>query len=320
MPTSLGRRFLMTDPGVIERFGDPFVRPLEPECHVIQFDEPLSPKQLEQAARLVADRPEVELYVYGRIWRDLSFLRYFPNLQRLHIALWELDNIAGFFHLAGGLRELTFGETRKKFSLRFVEVLPRLERLFLVRHKTDLHCIQSLSNLDDLGLSGITLPDLTLLLPFRQLRKLHLFLGTTRNLADLAQLPGLEELSIMRISKLADLGILADLGALKTLKLDWMRNVTSLPSLQGLPLLENVELVMMKSLSDLSPVAAAPALHRLAVDDMRHLTADSFRCFIGHPRLRELLVETGKLSLDARIMDMLPGIARPWSMPPASAA
>jgi hypothetical protein len=304
---------------VLERFGDPFVTPLEPYCSVIQFDEPLSPAQLEQASRLVADRPDVELYVYGRIWRDLSFLRHFPNLQRLHIALWELDNIAGFFHLAGGLRGLTFGETRKKFSLRFIEVLPRLERLFLVGHKTDLRCIQSLSELEDLGLSGITLPDLGLLLPFRKLRKLHLFLGSTRNLAELARLPGLEELSIMRISKLSDLGILADLGGLKRLRLNWMRNVTSLPSLHGLQLLDDVELDLMKGLTDLSPVAAAPALRRLAVGDMRHLTADSFRCFIGHPRLRELLVETGKLSLDARIIEVLPGIARPWSTPTPAA-
>src|SRR5437667_5846899 len=118
MATVLGRRFLTTDRGVFERFGDPFTTPLEPHCQVIQFDEKLSPAQLEQAARLVADRPDVELYVYDRLWRDLSFLRYFPNLQRLHIALYDLDNIAGLFHLAGGLRQLNFGETRKKFSLR----------------------------------------------------------------------------------------------------------------------------------------------------------------------------------------------------------
>ena len=43
----------------VERFGDPFQRPLEPHCHVIQFDELLARSHLEQASRLVADRPPV---------------------------------------------------------------------------------------------------------------------------------------------------------------------------------------------------------------------------------------------------------------------
>ena len=48
-----------------------------------------------------------------------------------------------------------------------------------------------------------------------------------------------------------------------TLRLDWMRNVTSLPSLAGLARLDNVTLDTMKGLADLSPlVTAAPALRR----------------------------------------------------------
>lgn len=315
MPTSLGRRFLMTDPKVAEQFGDPFERPLELSCQAIQFDELLARSHLEKAARLVAARPDVQLYVYGRNWRDLSFLRYFPNLQRLHIALYELDNIAGFFHLAGGLRQLTFGETKKKFSLRFLEVLPRLQQLFLVRHSKDLDNIQTLGHLEALGFSGITLPDLSLLLPLQRLRKLQLFLGSTRNLALLPRVAALEELWLMRITQLADLGVLADLTGLRKLQLDWMRNVAELPSLHRHEQLEDIELTQMKGLTDLSPIAAAPALQRLAIGDMRHLTPDSFRCFIGHRRLRELLVETGRLSLDARIIEMLPGVARRWSQP-----
>src|SRR2546430_14721073 len=46
----------------------------------------------------------------------------------------------------------------------------------------------------------------------------------------------------------------------KTVRLDRMRNVTSLPSFSRLARLDNVELDTMKGLTDLSPVAAAPAL------------------------------------------------------------
>jgi hypothetical protein len=306
-----GRRFLTTERSVIDRFGDPF-RPLEPDCRVIQFAEPLSAGQLEQAGRLIAERPDVELYVHGRVWRDLDFLQYFRPLKRLHIALYKLDDISGF-SLLPDLRELIFAETEKKFSLRFVEGWPRLNRLFVVKSKADLHCVHALAELEDFGLSGFTLPDLRLLLPLVKLRKFQLFLGGTRNLAALAQLPELEELWLMRITKLADLGILTDLVGLRTLKLDWMRNVTSLPSLHRHQRLEDVTLDTMKGLTDLSPIAAAPALRRLVIDGMPQLTADSFRCFIGHPRLQELCARTGRTRVNARIRAMFPHLADPFA-------
>ena len=307
-PTSLGRRFLTNDRGVFERFGDPF-QPLEPECRVIQFDERLTEAQLKRAGGLLEDRPDVQLYVYGSVWRDLSFLKYFPNLRQLHIALYKLDDISGFAHLAD-LRELTFGETEKKFSLRFLERWPGLRLLFVVHHRTDLHSVQGLTELESLGLSGYTLPDLSLLAPLVKLRKLQLLLGGTRNLSDLARLPALDDLFLMRITKLADLGILADLPGLKTLRLDWMRNVTSLPSLRGLARLDDVTLDQMKGLTDLSPLAAAPALRRLAIFDMKQLTIDSFRCLVGHPSLQELWADTGKLTLNREVRKMFPGAAR----------
>jgi len=296
---------------MIDRFGDPF-QPLERDCRVIQFSEPLTEAQLARAGRLIEDRPDVELYVYGRAWRDLSFLRYFNGLKRLHLALYEIDDIGGFAHVPG-LTELTFGETKKKFSLRFVEAWPHLKRLFLVKSKTDLHCLHRLVELEELGLSGFTLPDLSLLLPLTRLRKLQLFLGGTRNLAALARLPALEDLWLMRITRLADLGILADLAGLKTLRLNWMRNVTSLPSLHRNELLEDVSLETMKGLTDLTPIAAAPALRRLVVAEMPQLTGESFRCFIGHPHLEELWPDTGKLKLNAQVKEMLPLVMRRFS-------
>jgi internalin A len=281
------RRFLTTDPAMIDRLGDPF-RPLESECNVIQFDQPLTAAQMRRAGELIAERPDVQLYVYGRASRDLSFLRHFPALGRLHLSLYELDDIAGFTFVAHSLDELNFGQTKQTFSLRFLATMPQLKKLFLVGHKKDLPVIGSLHNLTGLGLSGITLPDLSVLLPLMALRELSIFLGSTTNLSLLPRLLALENLFLMRITKLSDLSVLGDLAGLRTLRLDWMRNVTSLPSLAGLPRLEDVTLDTMKGLTDLSPLAAAPALRRLSIVAMPQLTAESFRCFLGHPALREL--------------------------------
>jgi hypothetical protein len=307
--TFLGRRFLSTDRAMMERFGDPF-RPLEPDCKVIQFNQPLTPAQLQRAGDLIVNRPDVELYVYGQASQDLDFLRLFDKVKRLHIALYELNDIAGFSHLAGRLEELTFGETKKTFSLRFIETLPHLKRLFLVGHRKDLPCIGTLGELNSLGLSGITLPDLSILSALTGLRKLSIMLGGTTNLALLPRLPDLEDLFLMRITKLSDLTVLGDLESLKTLHLDWMRNVTSLPSFARLARLENVELDTMKGLTDLSSIAAAPALRRLSVIAMPQLNADNFRCLIGHPRLEELLAYTGRSRVNEEVKRMFPLIAR----------
>jgi hypothetical protein len=309
MGTRLNRRFLSADPGMIERFGDPF-RPLEPECKVVQFDQPLAPTHLRQAGELVVDRPDVQLYVYANASRDLDFLRYFPSLRRLHIALYELEDIAGFAHVAEGLEELTFGQTRRTFSLRFLSAMPNLNNLFLVRHKKDLPVVSGLGNLTNLGLSGITLPDVSVLLPLTALRCLSIFLGGTTNLALLPRLASLDELSLMRITKLSDLGVLGDLIGLTKLRLDWMRNVTSLPSLARLVRLEDVALDTMKGLADLSPVAAAPALRKLSIAAMPQLTAESFRCLVGHPRLAELWAYTGRSRVNEEVKRMFAGIAR----------
>jgi hypothetical protein len=103
--------------------------------------------------------------------------------------------------------------------------------------------------------------------------------------------------------------VLADLTGLKTLRLDWMRNVQSLPSLAGLVRLDSVELHTMKGLTDLSPLAAAPALRRLVVAAMPQLKAESFRFFMGHPRLEDW-AHTGTSTVNEQIKRMLPVVAR----------
>jgi internalin A len=89
-----------------------------------------------------------------------------------------------------------------------------------------------------------------------------------------------------------------------------MRNVNTLPGLSGLTRLENVELDTMKGLTDLWPIAEAPALRRLSVSAMPQLTAESFRCLVGHPALDELWAYVGKTKVNDEIKRMFPGIAR----------
>ncbi|MGE5270226.1 MAG: hypothetical protein ACM3JG_11200 [Thiohalocapsa sp.] len=301
------RRFLTED----RRDADDEVRfaPLDPECKVVQFARPLTPAECEKAAAIMRGRPDVELYAYRDPSRNLDFLRHFRELRRLNVQLYELDDISGLAQVPG-LTALTFGNTRRRFSLRFLDQLPDLERLFLVGHRDGIAAVQKLSKLTSLGLSRITLPDLQVLQPLVALREVSVLLGGTRNLDGLASLPNLQRLFLMRITRLADLAVLVKLEALRSLRLDWMRNVVSLPSFAPLSRLEHVRLDTMKGLTDLAPIAAAPALRRLGVVAMPQLTADSFHPFVGHPTLAELHVATGRKSVNEEVRRMFAGIAR----------
>jgi hypothetical protein len=306
---SFGRRMLRTDAQSVAYFGDPF-RPLEPECKVVQFEQSLTPEQLRAAGKLVAGRPDIELYVYGRATSDLDFLRYFPTIRDLHIALWELEDISGFDAVMPQLVRLNFGRTKKKFSLCFLRAGKQLDRLFLVGHKKDIDVVGTLDQLDELGLSGITLNDLSILLPLARLRIFSLFLGSTTNLGLLPQIGVLEELWLMRITGLSDLDVLRDVRTLTKLRLDWMRNVTQLPSFAPLIRLTDIRLDTMKGLQSLEAVAAAPALKRLSIADMPQLRPDDFACLQGHPQLEELWAFPGRNTVNAAVRAMFPGVAR----------
>ena len=136
-------------------------------------------------AQLMRDRPDVELYVFGGV-QDLEFLKYFENLRRLRLVVWDLEDIGGFAYLGTNFESLVFTKTKKRFSLRFLEMLPGLRSLFLQAQSKDIAVVGGLARLETLGLSGIPVDDLSLLATLRQLRKLFLQLARapTQNLAN----------------------------------------------------------------------------------------------------------------------------------------
>ncbi len=302
------RRFIGTDAASLAAHGDPF-RPLEPECRVVQFAQPLTPDELRRASALMAGRGDVELYVYGRASGDLDFLQAFPDLRNLHLALYDLEDVGGFQAVAGSLETFTFANTKRRFPLGFLAGARRLRRLFLAGHDRELQTVGGLTGLRELGISGITLPDLSVFERLTMLTTLRVFLGSTRDLGLLPQFGRLEDLWLMRITGLADLGVLAELESLAVLRLDWMRNVTALPSFAPLARLTEVTLDTMKGLTDLRAVAAAPALRRLVVANTPQLTAEAFACLQGHPSLAQLFAHTGRAKVNAAVKAMLPGVA-----------
>ena len=285
------------------------LRPLEPECRTVQFSSQQSDETLQRMARLMRDRPDVQLYVFGGV-KDLEFLRYFDNLRRLQLAVWDIEDVSGFTYLGTDFESLTFSKTRKRFSLRFLETLPGLRSLFLQGHTKDLGVVGRLTSLRSIGLSGIPLADLSILVALQELTDVFVGFSKTRDLWALRDLPRLTKLTIIRITELAAVDVVRELAGLEHLELSWLRNVERLPNLSRLASLRSVTLDTLKGLREIAGIAAAPTLQRLAVSACPALTAESFRCLLGHPTLRELWAHIGRSRENAEIKLLFPGIAR----------
>jgi internalin A len=226
--------------------------------------------------------------------KDISGLRFAPHLRELGIHGYRLDDLSGLEFVPQKLERFSFGQTKtKKHSLAFLQRFRRLQSLFIEGHTKDIDAIGALSELQDLTLRSITLPDLRCLRPLKQLLSLDIKLGGTKDLGLLPQIGRLRYLELWLIKGLCDLAPVANISTLQFLFLQALRNVKRIPSLAKLEKLRRLHLQQMKGLVDLRPIAAAPALEDLIVYEMRHLEADAFQPFIGHRSLKHATISLG---------------------------
>jgi hypothetical protein len=95
------------------------------------------------------------------------------------------------------------------------------------------------------------------------------------------------------IRGLTDVTPVGELEHVQYLFLQALKQVTAFPSFKKLRSLRRVRLLTMKGLGDLSPISEAPTLEELIVLDMPQLTPEAFRPFVGHPKLRAVLIALG---------------------------
>ena len=290
---------------------DDQLAPLAANENGLQFSSLPSPEHLRRIAELLEPRPDVPLRVYGGYdgsIRDLEFLRYFPFLRRFSAdSLYDrLTSLDGLRHLPPMLERLAIGSTKRPMSLAPIGRFGELRSLFVEGPHRDTDVIGSLTELDDLTLRSVTLPDLSILLPLRQLRKLDIKLGGTRDLRLLPRVGRLRYLELWMIRGLDDVAPVAEVETLQHLFLQALKQVTSLPSFAHSVELRRVDLQTMKGLTDLSPIAEAPNLEILDLVDMRHLQPEALRPFIGHPSLRAGIWGLGSFRKNFGAQDLLP--------------
>ena len=117
------------------------LRPLDPRCNVVQFEDPLSDSEFKKLADFMRGYPKVPLRVYGHYGNgcNLDFLKYFSFLHYFIVDVYDLHDIDGFQYLPDNLESLSFSNTRsKRFSLSFLSRFQSLRQLYIESHKKDI--------------------------------------------------------------------------------------------------------------------------------------------------------------------------------------
>ena len=273
---------------------------LAADVDTVQFEEPLDNQDYLVLASELERRPNVRLRVYGHSsFTDVDFLEHFPNVRKLSIDLWSLDDLSGF-QAVRALDEFTFlGTQTKSHSLDFLKRFPTLRKLYLEGHKKDIEVIASLSRIEHLTLRSITLPSFDLLTSLPALSGLEIKLGGSKNLDAIQALQALRYLELWLVKGLSDLSVIAEIKTLERLSLQALRNVRSLPSFRKLQDLRAISLETMKGLTDLAPIAEAPALEWLSLLDMPSISVEAVQCLVGHPSLQFFRAGLGSMKRNA---------------------
>jgi hypothetical protein len=330
-PWRVERRFIHGDPPPSADFrhlrspltGE-MLRPSATGRGTVQFDSLLTDADFELVAEWLRQYPEMTLRAYGGYdgsIRDLEFLRFFPFLRRFAAdALWDrLGSLDGLRHLPDDLEELGLGATRGRLDLSGLGRFRELRYLFIEGPVRGVESIAQLTNIDDLTLRSISLPDLSLLLPMTRLRSLDIKLGGTKDLRLLPRIGEIRYLELWLIKGLSDLRPIGEMTGLRSLFLQALAGVESLPDLSRCVELRRVHLETMKGLRSLAPLVTAPALRNLVLVDLRQFAPEDLRVLRTAPVLRGVSLGLGSIRKNdaGREVVGLPAVTEPddWRDP-----
>lgn len=286
---------------------DDQLTPLDSRCGRVQFNSPLTENDHIKLAKFLRGYPKIPLRIYGHGITNLLFLKHYPSLAGIQVDIYRLESTEGIEFLPDTLESFGLSQTEtKKLSLGFLQRFGRLKNLYLESHTKDIEVISNLSSLEQLTIRSITLPNLTLLLPLRNLWSLDIKLGGTTNLTALSRLKSLKYLELWMVRGLSDISVISEITSLQNLFLQALKNVTAIPSLQKLTMLRRITLIQMKGIPDLSPLLQARSLEDIAISDAPRLSPEAFLPLKNHTSLKTVVFGSGSMKKNQAVAAMFP--------------
>jgi len=195
---------------------------------------------------------------WGATWEtnknyDLTFLKFYKDIKAISIYLPGVTDIKPILHLADSLENLQLGEFKdKKISFDLLGELSNLNYLSVVKQPKGLNSITRLNKLTELALTGYPIDKLSFLNELKNLKRLYIGFGTSKNLDTISQLKNLEELDILWVKKLANINAISKLTSLIKLKIEDEKQIKSLPDISKLKQIKNIRLMNISTLEDIT--------------------------------------------------------------------
>lgn len=295
---------------------------------IVQFGEHFAPEpllaDLDALAATCGAALEIRFYGYHFTPFDAAILRALPHaanlsldchtsavnletlgelrhLQRLQLGVYELEE-HGILALENlrTLEYLSLGETRKaNIDLAPLRHWPQLTQLHTTGHVKNIDAITALPALKQLSLSQVKSRDeVDFVSAMPALTRLRFILGGRASIAHV-KAPLLEELEVVRVRGLEDLGELGRFPRLRCLSVEDQIKVKEL-RLSNNPALECLILRNCKTLERLAGIAALPQLGKLAVY-LTQLDIDALLAAGMPAALKQLSFSTGQKKRDDTI-------------------
>lgn len=170
-------------------------------------------------------------------------------------------------------------------NLSFLEHYGFLKGLTIRGLKAGLAAIKGLKQLEELDLMRVKKFQCSVLSDLPQLKELHFNFMSIASWDGIAELVNLEELSLYKVTGLANLEFLAQLPQLQSLHIEECKEVTSIPDLSNISQLTHVWLAELPNLECIDGLFKAPALKKLVFAVTPKLQPDDLRPALDHPTL-----------------------------------
>lgn len=210
-------------------------------------------------------------------WTNLSFLEYLPDLKKISINEWLLQDLSPIGNLTQLKRILILNEFKsKKPSLKPLENLKNIED-FSSSHIKDIETISGFKKLKKLSLDNIKTSNLDFLVENKLLESIWLR-GTDSitNFSGLSYLPNLEKALFIRNYKYQDLDFISDLVNLKHLDVSYFNQIKEIPSLKLLTKLTDFTIIGCKNLLDYSKMTEAKSLENIFCSATNKILTEHF--------------------------------------------
>lgn len=184
-----------------------------------------------------------------------------PHLETLSLGIFELDTLDVLNRVPDSLIDITLGWTRsKKPNIEPLCRFRRLRRLYLEGHTKGIEAISTLVDLEDLTLRSISTQGVEYLQPLEKLWSLDIKLGGIGSLAAIEGKSCIKYLELWQIRGYSDLDIVRNLPGLQNLFVQSMPKVAAIPLLDDAVTLRRIVLQNMGGLKKLDSLRHAPSL------------------------------------------------------------